>query len=108
MSEALIKPTSFIVDRLARAAPATRRNPGQVPRWRRWELPTWGVALAVYVGFFVLTWNFRHIPLWLAAPLGSLLLAWHGSLQHETIHGHPTRSRRINALLGAPPLALWM
>jgi fatty acid desaturase len=78
------------------------------PLWRRWELPTWGVVLAVYGGFLLLTWHFRHIPVWLGAPLGAVLLAWHGSLQHETIHGHPTRSRRLNAWLGAPPLALWM
>ncbi len=30
------------------------------------------------------------------------------SLQHETIHGHPTRLRWINTLIGAWPLALWL
>ena len=30
------------------------------------------------------------------------------SLQHELIHGHPTRSRRINTALGFPPLSLWL
>jgi fatty acid desaturase len=51
---------------------------------------------------------FNDLPLWVAAPLGSLLLAWYGSLQHETIHGHPTASRRMNAMLGGLPLSLWM
>jgi fatty acid desaturase len=74
----------------------------------RLELPTLGVALAIYCGFLLLTWNFQDLPLWLAAPLGSLLLAWYGSFQHETIHGHPTSSRRINALLASPPLSLWL
>jgi len=46
--------------------------------------------------------------LWIAAPIGSVLIAWHGSLQHETIHGHPTASRRLNALLGWLPLSLWI
>ncbi|HEV2099716.1 MAG TPA: fatty acid desaturase [Stellaceae bacterium] len=39
---------------------------------------------------------------------GRPALAWHNSLQHETIHGHPTRSKRVNAALGATPLALWL
>lgn len=39
------------------------------------------------------------------AALG-LVAAWHGSLQHETIHGHPFRSRRMNALLGSLPMSL--
>jgi len=33
-------------------------------------------------------------------------LAW--ILQHETIHGHPTRSPLLNRLIGAPPLSLWL
>ena len=43
-----------------------------------------------------------------AAPLGSILLTWYGSLQNETIHGHPTGSRAINALIGGVPLSLWI
>src|SRR5260370_25251527 len=77
-------------------------------RWYRWELPTWCVAAAVYSGFLLATWNFQALPLWLAAPLVSLLLAWHGSLQHETIHGHPTRYKCVNTAIGVVPLALWL
>lgn len=72
------------------------------------EMPTLGVALAIYGGFLLLTWYFQDLPLWVAAPLGSLLLAWYGSFQHETIHGHPTSSRQINTLLASPPLSLWL
>jgi fatty acid desaturase len=72
------------------------------------EFPTLAVALAVYGAFGLLTWFYRDIPLWIAAPMGCILLAWHGSLQHETIHGHPTSSRLLNTLLGWPPLALWI
>jgi fatty acid desaturase len=75
---------------------------------RRPELPTLGVALAVHGGFLVLTLFFADLPILLSAPLGTLLLAWYGSLQHETIHGHPTSSRRFNAMLGALPLSLWI
>jgi fatty acid desaturase len=74
----------------------------------RWEFPTLGVAAALYGGFAVLSWSWQALPLWFAAPIGALLLAWHSSLQHETIHHHPTPFRWLNGLLGAPPLALWL
>ena len=76
----------------------------------RWgvEVPTVIVAAAVYCGFLALTWFFCDLPPMIAAIAGSLLLAWHSSFQHETIHGHPTGSRRVNALLGWPPLSLWL
>jgi fatty acid desaturase len=74
----------------------------------RWELPTLVVAALVYGGFALVTWSWAALPLWLAAPVAALLLAWQGSLQHETIHHHPTPWRRLNALIGAPPLALWL
>lgn len=75
------------------------------PRWYRWGLPTWGVAAAVYSGFLLVTWNFQILLLWLAAPWAALLLVWHGSLQHETIHGHPTRFKCVNTAIGVVPLA---
>lgn len=40
--------------------------------------------------------------------MGAMLIAWHGSLQHETIHGHPSRWRWLNTALGWPPLGLWL
>ncbi|WP_232090652.1 fatty acid desaturase [Sphingomonas sp. HMP9] len=40
--------------------------------------------------------------------LGGGLLAWQGSLQHETIHGHPTGHRWINDAIGFVPLSLWL
>jgi fatty acid desaturase len=77
---------------------------------RRWrvEVPTVIVATVIYCGFLGLTWYFNDLPLMVAAPIASLLLAWQSSLQHETIHGHPTGSRRINTVLGWPPLSLWL
>ena len=44
----------------------------------------------------------------MVAPFGAFLIAWHGSLQHEIIHGHPTRSRRLNTAIASIPLGLWM
>jgi fatty acid desaturase len=75
---------------------------------RRLDIPTLGVALAVYGGFVLSTWFFRHMPILIAAPLVAILLTWYGSLQHETIHGHPTASRRLNTMLASLPLSLWL
>jgi fatty acid desaturase len=74
----------------------------------RVEFITLGVALLIHGGFIALTLSYRSLPGWLVAVLGSLLLTWYGSLQHETIHGHPTPWRRINRLLGALPWTLWI
>ncbi|MEM9189785.1 MAG: fatty acid desaturase [Myxococcota bacterium] len=70
------------------------------------ELPTLGLAAALYASWLLLTaWVPENVWLWL--PL-AFVLTWHGSLQHETIHGHPTSSARLNALVGGLPLALWL
>jgi fatty acid desaturase len=66
------------------------------------------VAVVILGGFVLWSCCFTSLPLWLAAPLGSVLLTWYGSLQHETIHGHPTRSRRLNSAIGGLPLSLWV
>jgi len=91
-----------------RIFPFARRHLVRLAAIRHWEWPTLTIAIAVYGGFALLTWHWHDLPVWLAAPLGAILLAWHSSLQHETIHGHPTPSVRLNALIGAPPLALWL
>ena len=72
------------------------------------ETPTWTVIAAIYGGWLALTLSYRSLPAYLVAPLGAWLLAWHGSLQHEALHGHPTRRPWLNALLAGPPLALWL
>jgi len=84
-----------------------RRAAAPVGR-ERVDIPTLGVALAVYGGFILSTWFYEEVPILIAAPLGAFLLAWYGSLQHETIHGHPTSSRRINRMLAGLPLSLWI
>lgn len=72
------------------------------------EVETLLVAAAIYGGWIALTLVAGRLPPLLVAVLGGWLLAWYGSLQHETIHGHPTPSRRFNRLLGYPPLNLWL
>jgi fatty acid desaturase len=72
------------------------------------ELPTVGLALGIHGAWLALTGLGNGLPWWALAPLGGLLVAWHGSLQHETIHGHPSGSRRLNSALGSVPLSLWL
>jgi len=72
------------------------------------EWPTMAVTAAIYVGYAALTLNYHSLPWWLLLPAGGFLLAWHGSLQHEVVHGHPTGLPWLNRALVFPSLWLWM
>ena len=72
------------------------------------EAPTWCLVIAIYGGWLALTFWWRVLPAWVVVPAGAWLCAWHSSLQHELMHGHPTRSATINAALAFPPLSLWL
>ena len=72
----------------------------------RVEWQTILVAAAIYGGWTVVT-LLHAVMGWPATAVAlAVIVAWHGSLQHETIHGHPFGDRRLNALLGSVPLAL--
>lgn len=66
------------------------------------------VACVILGGFLLWSLSFESLPLWASAPIGAIVLTWYGSLQHETIHGHPTASRRLNSAIGGLPLSLWV
>ncbi len=70
------------------------------------EWRTVAVAVAVH-GLWLAAMALHDVTPW---PLTVLALgvaaAWHGSLQHETIHGHPFQSQRLNALVGSLPVSL--
>lgn len=72
------------------------------------EWPTIALAIVIYGGWLALTFIHEVVPLPVLVVLGGWLTAWHASLQHEIIHGHPTRWRRFNRALGTPPLFLWL
>jgi len=74
----------------------------------RLETPTIVLTVVIYGGWIALTLLWRLVPWPLLVVAGGWLTAWQSSLQHETIHGHPTRSRRINDAIGFPPLSLWL
>ena len=52
------------------------------------EWPTLAVAAAIYLSFAGLTWYHEALPWWVLFTAGGFVVAWHGSLQHEVIHGH--------------------
>ena len=74
-------------------------------KWREVEWPTVGLLLGNYLAWFLLLAVYPLAPPLVILLLG-LCLAMHLSLQHELIHGHPTRSSGFNDLLGSPPIAL--
>jgi fatty acid desaturase len=78
------------------------------PLTHRVEWPTLAVAAAVYGGFGLLTWFYQALPWWVLLPLGGYVVAWHGSVQHEVVHGHPTPWGWVNDLLVFPSLWLWL
>ena len=69
---------------------------------------TLGLAVVIYGGWGAATVFHAKLAWPALLVIGGWLTAWHGSLQHEIIHGHPTRSRRVNTALGFAPLSLWL
>ncbi|HEY1845085.1 MAG TPA: fatty acid desaturase [Buttiauxella sp.] len=74
--------------------------------WRS-ELPTWGLIVVVYGGWFLTLASWQLLGLLPATLLLVWFTTWYLSLQHELIHGHPTRCAWFNHLLGVMPLAVW-
>jgi fatty acid desaturase len=75
-------------------------------RWRS-EWPTWLVIAAVHGGWFAVAINAQRLGLPVALVLLTVLSCWYMSLQHELLHGHPTRWPFVNMLFGIAPLAVW-
>ncbi len=74
----------------------------------RFEWPTIALAVVVYGGWIALTAWHAALPWPVLMAGGAWIIAWQGSLQHEVIHGHPTRHRWINDAIGFAPLSLWL
>ena len=85
----------------AATSPASRSRPAV-------ELPTLLLLVIAYGGWLAVTPRFGHWPLWIVAPLTTLFITLHSSLQHEIVHGHPTRWKGLNRLLAIVPLELWI
>lgn len=72
------------------------------------EWPTIGLILLIYAQFLALTLWHDAMPLVLWLPLAAWTAAWWSSVQHEIVHGHPTRHRWLNTALATPPIWLWL
>ena len=77
-----------------------------VEAWQKFEGPTWALAFVIYSSWLLLTYFYNDISPWVAVPLLVWFIAWQSSLQHEVLHGHPTKNVKLNTLLGSP--ALWL
>jgi fatty acid desaturase len=72
------------------------------------EIPTLLLIVAAYGGWLAVTRVYGHWPLAIVAPLTALLITLHSSLQHEIVHGHPTRWKKLNRLFAIVPLSVWL
>lgn len=74
--------------------------------WRS-EFPTWMLIAGIYGGWFSTLIFWQSLGLIPSTLLLIGFTTWYLSLQHELIHGHPTRVAWFNQLLGTLPLAVW-
>jgi fatty acid desaturase len=80
------------------------RGPLAVPGdWR-----TVLLAVVIHGGWLAVVLGHGALPWWATVALLGWFGAWHLSLVHELVHGHPFRSRALNELLGGLPLTLWV
>ncbi|HMJ10547.1 MAG TPA: fatty acid desaturase [Polyangiaceae bacterium] len=97
-----------------RVRPCASDSPHRAPsrpspsKWQDYHGPTYLVCVLIYAGWFAATYFHAELPSVVLAALGGWIIAWHSSLQHETIHGNPRGPRWLRRLIGAPPLSLWL
>jgi fatty acid desaturase len=73
----------------------------------RTEWPTWLLLIGIYLAWPALLLLSPHLGVWPTTALMIPLLVLWMSLQHELLHGHPTRCPWLNKVLGYAPLAVW-
>ena len=87
---------------------AVDNSPSNTLLRERAEWRTLLVVVAVY-GLTVLTVvRYEVLTPWLAIPMLAVLGAWHLSMQHEVLHGHPFKNQFLNDAIGGIPVTLWI
>ncbi|MEB0010859.1 fatty acid desaturase [Glaciimonas sp. Gout2] len=76
-------------------------------RIARSEWPTWLLVLLIYGGWGATLWFRSRLTLLPTTLLLIVFCVWFMSLQHEIMHGHPTRYLWLNKILAYAPLAVW-
>lgn len=77
------------------------------PAGREIEWPTWALLPLVYGSWLLAAGAAQALGPVAGSAALALAACWFMSLQHELLHGHPTRCRAFNRLLGLAPLAVW-
>jgi fatty acid desaturase len=73
----------------------------------RTEWPTWMLLAGVYGAWFSVLLLSPKLGIWPTTLLMIPLLVLWMSVQHELLHGHPTRFLWLNKALGYAPFAVW-
>jgi len=73
----------------------------------RTEWPTWLLLIGVYSSWFAVLLASPWLGLWPSTLLLIPIVTLWMSVQHELLHGHPTRFVWLNKLMGYAPLAVW-
>jgi len=92
----------------ADAQPAARVAAPVLIATPRLDVPTLLLAIGIYGAFTAATWFYHELAWWLVLPLGAIIVCLQSSLQHEAIHGYPTRLAWLNYVIAAPALWLWL
>lgn len=102
-------PVSLHLAELIASAKASAAGDGARLIARVWlDWPTLALAAGIYGAFASLTWFYADLPWWVVLPLGAAIVCLQSSLQHEAVHGYPTRWSWLNAVIAAPSLYLWL
>lgn len=72
------------------------------------EWPTFMLILGALLGWAMVVAFAGWTGHWIVLPLAAVLVTLHSSLQHEALHGHPTRSAAWNEALVYTPLGLFI
>lgn len=86
----------------------SEKFPSTDTRLAKVQWPTVLVFALMYGAWLLLTALHVHIPALVLFPLLAYTVALHSSLQHEVIHGHPTRNKPFNTALAFPALGLFV
>ena len=71
------------------------------------EWPTWAALAGCYLAWIASALAYDWLGLLAFLPM-ALAITFHSSLQHEILHGHPTRNARLNEALVWLPLGLFI
>lgn len=89
--------------------PIVKRFIHMKPNDSNWsvEWPTLGLIVMCYA-VWIAGLSLYPVLGWPALLMVMVATAFHSSLQHEALHGHPTRSRGFNEVLVTWGIALWL